>query len=167
MTKLFAFSFSMTPPPPPRPALALHEFNEFAIELPVHWRQLPTPQDNTFAYESPMDQASLVISADFYEIPADKAQLIAEKNLETRLAANAERTGGPVEVISQGIKPHSGGPGLELHYLAAGIDGHVVAYLGYVTSRKVLNFTLVCGPDRDRAIALYNEMVARFRAKLP
>lgn len=167
VTKLFDLSFSMTPPPPPRPALVAHEFNEFVIELPTHWRQLPTPQDNTFTYESPVDKATLVISADFYEISADKAQLIAEKNLETRLAANVERTGAPIDILSQGIQPHTSGAGLELHYMAAGADGQVVAYLGYVTSRKILNFTLVCRGDLAKAIALYERTSARFRPKLP
>ena len=40
-------------------------------------------------------------------------------------------------------------------------------YMGYVSSRKVFNFTLDCEPDRDAAASLFNKIMANFRVMIP
>jgi hypothetical protein len=72
-----------------------------------------------------------------------------------------------VQVLQKSIKPHSGGIGLELSFAAEVPNEHVNIYLGYVTSRKILNFTLVCQPGKEAAAALFNQLVPNFRPRLP
>ncbi|MET0349869.1 MAG: hypothetical protein ABW067_08785, partial [Rhizobacter sp.] len=72
-----------------------------------------------------------------------------------------------VEVFQRTIRPHSSGDGLELS-LAVNVPGECVyLFLGYVTSRKILNFGLVCRPGPEAAAALFNELVPNFRPLLP
>ncbi|MDM4767188.1 hypothetical protein [Pelomonas sp. SE-A7] len=165
MAKIFSYSFSLTPP---APAEQMHEYSysEFLLDLPSHWKQVPNATDNTLNFSSETHSAALIISADFYEIPDSKAQSIAEKCLDSRLEALEELSPGQVEVLHRTIKPHSGGSGLELSF-AAEAHGHVHIYLGYVTSRKILNVTLIAPPSKQSAAALFNKTVANFRPKLP
>ncbi len=76
-------------------------------------------------------------------------------------------TPGRLQVAQRSIKPHSGGIGLEMSLAAEVPAEHVYIYLGYVTSRKILNFTLVCKPGKEAAAALFNEIVQDFRPRLP
>jgi hypothetical protein len=168
---LLKYSFSLTPPPAPTPAPAQHQYaySEFVLDLPTRWRQVPTQEDNTLNFECAEDGAALVISAEFYDIPADKAQALAEQCLSTRTKALHAAGSGPVHVLQQGTQPHTSGTGLELS-LAAEVGGdaaHVHLYLGYVTSRKVLHFSMVCRPGRQAAVALFNATVPGFRPRLP
>ena len=167
MTKLFSYSFSLTPPAPPVPKLHEYAYSEFALSLPSHWRQVPTTTDNALNFHSQELSASITISADFYEIPEPKAQAIADHCLSSRLNALELVTPGRVQVVQRTVKPHSGGVGLELSLVAEVPGEHVYLYLGYVTPRKVLNFTLVCPPGGQAAAKLYNETVPNFRPRLP
>jgi hypothetical protein len=163
------YSFGVIPnqqsAPPPK--LAQHSYNEFLLDLPEHWRQIPVAESNTLNFASEKDGAALIISTDFYEIPATIETALAEKCLSSRLNAHEQQFPGRVTVIRQSIKPHSGGSGFEMHYVADGGGEHLILYLGYVTSRKILNFTLVCKPDQMAAFALFNQMMGYFRPKLP
>lgn len=163
----YSYSYTIKSPSPAPEKLAEYSYNEFLLDLPTHWRQVPTSEDNTFNFQSDTEGAAIIISADFYDIPSTKAQAIAEKCIESRLEAHSQQFPDQVEVIQSGIKPHSGGIGLEMNYAAEVPGKHVFIYLGYVTSRKILNFTLVCRPDRMAAAALFNNTIAHFRAKLP
>jgi hypothetical protein len=167
MSKLFNYSFSLTPPAPPKPRLHEYAYSEFAIFLSDQWRQTPSSQDNTFLFHSEELSASITISGDFYVIPEHKAQLMADKNLDSRQEGLEQLAPGRVVVRQRTIKPHSTGVGLELSFIAEVADDYIYMYLGYVTSRKILNFTLVCPPGGQAAAALYNELVGNFRARLP
>lgn len=166
-----SYSFKLPPPvsaPTKAPEkLVEYSYNEFFLDLPEHWRQWPNPEDNTLNWHSPVENASVTISADFYEVPDEKALKFAEVCLNGRNDAMEALAPGKVQVLQRSIKPYSGGSGLEMAY-GAQIPGHTYLYLGYVTPRKVFNFGLTCGPDKFAAADLYNKfMKERLRVKLP
>ncbi|WP_374583437.1 hypothetical protein [Pseudoduganella sp.] len=163
----FNYSFSFSQPAPAKPKLAEYSYNEFLLDLPPHWRQLPTSEDNSFNFYSEKDGASITISADFYAIPDEKAVLMAEACLESRHAAFESQFPGQVEVLRRTARQHSGGDGIEMMYAADAPGQHLYFYLGYVTRRKILHFALVCQPGRDAAAALFNSIVSNFRPQLP
>lgn len=167
MSKVFSYSFSLTPPAPPKPALHEYRYSEFLLALSPQWKQVPTADDNTVNFQSSELGAGITVSTDFYEIPDANAHALAEKNLSSRLEALERLAPGRVAVLQRTIKPHSGGIGLELAFAAEVPGEHVYLYLGYVTSRKILNFTLVCKPGKEAAAALYNQLVSSFRPRLP
>lgn len=165
------YSFSLTPPAPvaPKPVekLVEYSYNEFFLDLPEHWRQFLTPQDNTFNWHSEVENASITLSADFFQVPDEKARECAEVCLKGRHDAMEALAPGQVTVLTRSITPHSQGGGLEMSY-SAQIPGHTYIYLGYVTSRKIFNFGLTCGPDKFAAADLFNKtMRERLRVKLP
>ncbi len=176
MPVLFSYSFSAAPVASPapsvpaKPKLHAYDYGEFLLALSSDWTQIPTAERNTLNFNAPALSANIVVSLDFYDIPETKAQAVAEQNLAARLEAIEHVAPGRVQLLHRNIKPHSGGRGLELS-LAAEIPGqHVYVYLGYVTSRKILNFTFVCRPGksgRRAAAALFNEIVPNFRPQLP
>ncbi|WP_170133590.1 hypothetical protein [Undibacterium pigrum] len=161
------YSFSFTSPAKPVQKLIEYSYNEFLIDLPVHWKPVPSTESNTITFQSGIEDASIIISADFYDIPPSKAQAVAERCVESRLSVHEQQFPARVEVIQRSIHAHSGGVGLELSYAAAVPGDHMFVYLGYVTPRKILNFTLVCGPDRSKASTLFNATIQHFRPKLP
>ena len=168
MTKLFSYSFSLTPPMPPAPTEQLHEYSysEFLIGLPAHWKQIPSVMENTITFQSDTHGAAIIISADFYAIPEEKAQAVAERCLSSRVEALEQATPGHVAVLRRTIKPHSGGIGLELA-LVAETPEQVHVYLGHVTPRKILNFALVGRPDKQAAAELFDKTITNYRPKFP
>jgi hypothetical protein len=164
MSSLFSYSFSLSTP---KPTLHEYAYSEFALGLSADWKLVPNAEENTLNFHSESRGAGITISADFYEIPEGKAQALAEKCLSSRLEALEKVTPGRVQALQRTIKPHSGGVGLELSFAAEVPGEHVYIYLGYVTPRKVLNFTLVCKPGKEAAVALFNELVLNFRPRLP
>jgi hypothetical protein len=167
---LLKYSFALPPPAAPAPAPeARHEYpySEFLLELPARWRQVPVQEDDTLQFVSDADGAALIISADFFDIPADKAHDIAEQVLHSRIQALQTASEGQVRLLHRDIRPHPSGGGLELSFAAAAEGEHVHLHLGYVTSRKVLNFSMVCQPGASEAIALFNACVPGFRPRLP
>jgi len=168
MTQIFSYSFSLTSNVPPAPTERLHEYaySEFLIGLPGHWKEMPSGMDNTISFQSDTHGAAIIISADFYEIPAAKAQAVAQRCLGSRLEALEQATPGRVSALRRTIKPHSGGVGLELA-LVAETPEQVHVYLGHVTPRKVLNFALVGRPDRQATTELFDKTIANYRPKFP
>lgn len=164
---LFKYTFPLTPPTPPKaPERHTYDYSEFLLELAGKWHQIPTEEDNALNFQSDADGAAIIISADFFDIPDDQAQGIAEQCVNSRLAAIQAASAKPVQLLQQSIKPHAGG-GLEMSF-ASQVEGeHVHLYLGYVTSRKILNFSMVCQPGRHEAAALFNATVPGFRPRLP
>jgi hypothetical protein len=160
----FSYSFSLSPP---KAELHEYQYNEFMISLAPDWKQIPTAEADMLNFHSAELGAGITISADFYEIPVDKAQALAEKSISARIDAFEQLSPGRVHVLQRTIKPHSGGIGLELSLAVEVADEHVTIYLGYVTSRKILNFTLVCKPNTQSAIDLFNKIVPNFRPRLP
>ena len=166
-----SYSFNLTPPVPVQiqapEMLVEYSYNEFFLDLPEHWKQYPTSEGNSFNWHSSVENAAVTTSADFYEVPENKALQLAEVCLNGRNDAMEALAPGKVTVLQRSIKPYSGGDGLEMAY-AAQIPGHTYLYLGYVTARKVFNFGLTCGPDKFAAADLYNKfMQGRLRVKLP
>jgi len=165
MAVLFSYSFSAAAPA--KPELHRYDYSEFVLALSSAWQQIPVAERNTLNFNAAGLGANIVVSADFYEIPEAKAAAVAEMNLAARLDAIEQVAPGRVRLLQKNIKPHSGGVGLELSLAAEVPDGHVYIYLGYVTARKILNFTLVCRPGRRAAAALFNSIVPNFRPRLP
>lgn len=167
----FSYSFKITPPPqPPKKSpekLVEYSYSEFLLDLPEHWQQVAASDGTTLNWQSDVDGAAITVSCDFYEVPNEKFSRLAEVCLHARHEAMEARAPGQVTVLSRSIKPYSGGGGLEMSY-SAQIPGNTYLYLGYVTSRKVFNFALTCGPDKVAAANLYNLiMKERLRVKLP
>ncbi|WP_457389567.1 hypothetical protein [Roseateles sp. P5_E1] len=162
------YSFSLTQPSAPT-AAAKHSYDdsEFLLDLAHKWRQIPTDEDDGLNFQSDADGAAIIISADFFDIPDAKAQLFAEKCLSSRIEAIQSASQGPVQVLQRAIKPHAGGVGLEMSFAAHAEGEPVHLYLGYVTSRKILNFSMVCQPGKHEAVALFNATVPGFRPRLP
>jgi hypothetical protein len=164
---LLKYSFPL-PPPAPQPAIKhRHEYSEFLLELLPRWRQIPTEEDSALSFQSDDDGAFIIISADFFDIPADQAQGIAEQCISSRIAAIQSASAKPVQMLQQSIKPHAGGIGWEMSFASEVQGEHVHLYLGYVTSRKILNFSMVCQPGRHAAANLFNATVPGFRPRLP
>ena len=167
---ILKYSFPLTPPTPPAPQPLVkrsYDHSEFLLELLPQWRQIPTDEDSALNFQSDDDGAVIIISTDFFDIPDDQAQGIAEQCISSRIAAMQSASAKPVQVLQQAIKPHAGGVGLEMSF-ASEVEGeHVQLYLGYVTSRKILNFSMVCQPGRQAAVALFNATVPGFRPRLP
>lgn len=160
----FSYSFSLTPA---KPTLHEYQYNEFLLALAPHWKQIFTTEDSTLNFYSAELGAGITVSADFYDIPSEKALAIAEKSLSARLEAFEQLAPGQVRVLQQSVKPHSGGIGLEICLAIEVPNEHVTCYLGYITARKILNFTLVCKPGQEAAIQLFNEIAPNFRPRLP
>lgn len=165
----FSYSFSLPSAAPSQPEEKLYpyDYNEFMLSLPGDWKQVPTAEERTLNWYSEQEQASITVSVDFYEVPEDKWAAVAEVNLDGRHRALEHASVGPVSVISRSVKPYSGGGGLELSF-AAQTSETTYLYLGYVTSRKVFNFTLTSGAGKTAAVDLYNKtMQKRLRVKVP
>lgn len=165
----FPYSFSL-PPEPPQPkadaALVEHAYSEFRLNLPAHWLQAPTSEKNACNFHSEQDKATITVSADLYEIAEAKAPALAEHCLDSRHAALTKVSTG-VTVLNRSIKAYSGGGALEMHLSAQLPDKQVYLYLGYVTSRKIFNFTLVCEPGNDAAAALFKQIMGNLRVLIP
>lgn len=161
---IYRYTFQLTEPP--APARQRHDYSEFLLELEPRWRQIATDEDNALNFESDVDGAAIILSTDFFDIPDDQAQGIAEQCLASRLAAIQAASAKPVQVIAQSIQAHVSGA-LEMSF-ASEVEGeHVHLYLGYVSSRKLLNFSMICQPGRQAAAALFNATVPGFRPRLP
>jgi hypothetical protein len=165
---ILSYSFSLTAPPAPRPQeRQSRAYSEFLLDLAPKWRQVPTDDDNTLNFQSDEDGAAIIISVDFFDIADDQAQALAEQCVNSRIEAIRAASEAPLQVLLQDIKPRSGGGGLEMSFAAHAEGEHVHLYLGYVTARKVLNFSMVCQPGRHEAAALFNATVPGFRPRLP
>ena len=170
MSVFFSYSFSARPTAqaaPAKPEPHRYEHSEFLLVLSSDWKQVPTAARDRLKFSATGLGANIAVSVDSREIPDAKTAAIAQENLSLQLQAIEQLAPGRVQLLHRNIKPHSGGVGLELS-LAAEVPGeHVHVYLGYVTSRKVLNFMLVCRPGRQAAAALFNDIVPNFRPRLP
>lgn len=164
---VFLLVLPRAPAPPPKPKLHEYEYSEFLLALPSSWTQVPTAEDKTLSFHSKDLGAGITISVDFYEISDAKAHAIAERNLSSRFEGLDRLSPGRVQVAQRTIKPHSGGIGLELSLVAEVPGECAYIYLGYVTPRKILNFSLVCQPGMDVAAALFNELISHYRPRLP
>ncbi|WP_457421816.1 hypothetical protein [Roseateles sp. P5_E7] len=164
---ILKYSFPLTPPAPQPPDRRTYDNSEFLLELAAKWHQIPTDEDGALNFQSDDDGAAIIISADFFDIPDDRAQDIAERCISSRIAAIQAASAKPVQVLQQAIKPHTGGVGLEMSFASEVAGEHVHLYLGYVTSRKILNFSMVCQPGRQEAVTLFNATVPGFRPRLP
>jgi hypothetical protein len=165
------YKFSLSPPAPPKspaePKLIEYSYNEFWLDLPEHWKQYPSPDKNTLNWHSDVEGAAIIVSVQYYATPKEKWQELAEVMVKSRLDAHEEQYPGRIEVLHRSIKPHSGGEGLEVSYAAEAAGDTVFIFLGYVTSKKLLNLQMVCKPDRHEAARLFNNTMRKFSAKLP
>jgi len=160
---LFSYSFPLTSPPAP----GRHGYDaaEFQLDLSPAWRQVLVDEGNALHFESLDDRAALVVVVDMVGAPVDEAQAVAEHCIAKRIDAHRLASAVPLEVLQQRIQPHASGAALEMSYAAVG--EHVHLYLGYVTRRKVLSFSMACPPDRRAAMTLFNQTVRHFKPRLP
>jgi hypothetical protein len=157
---------AQTPAKPPE-KIVEYSYNEFLLDLPDHWRQVPAPENNTLCWASEAANAAITVSIDFYAVPDEKAMEVAQFCVQQRQQALEKLAPGRVTVLRESVKPYSGGGALELGY-AAQIPGSTYMYLGYVSARKIFNFTLTSGADKLAAAELFNRIVGGWlRVKLP
>lgn len=165
----FSYSFSLPTAASPATAEKLHsyDYNEFLLSLSADWRQVPNPRERTLSWYSDKLEAEITVSVDFYEVPESKWANVAEVTLDARHKALVEACGDALAVINRSAKPYSGGGGLEISYAAhTGDMTHL--YLGYVTSRKVFNFSLTGGANSAALIEFYNKLMqSQLRVKVP
>ncbi|MFG6430903.1 hypothetical protein [Roseateles sp. LYH14W] len=162
------YSFSLTAPPAPRPQeRQSRAYSEFLLDLAPKWREVPTDEDNSLTFQSDDDGAVIVIAVDFFDIPDDQAQALAEQCVDSRIDAIRAASQAPLQVLLRDVKPRTGGGGLEMSFVADAEGEPVHLYLGYVTARKILSFSMVCQPGRQEAAALFNATVPGFRPRLP
>ncbi|MFG6486485.1 hypothetical protein ACG04R_07385 [Roseateles sp. BYS78W] len=161
---LFSYTFPLTSPPAP----GRHGYDaaEFQLDLSPAWRQVLVDEGNALHFESLDDGAALIVSVDLVGTPVDEAQSVAEHCVAKRIDAHRLASATPLEVIQQRIQPHASGAALEMSYAAA-TGEHIHLYLGYVTRRKVLSFSMACPPDRRAAMTLFNATVPHFKPRLP
>ncbi|MGQ2924319.1 MAG: hypothetical protein ACT6SF_14235 [Hydrogenophaga sp.] len=165
----FSYSFSLPALAPQVASEELHpyDYNEFLLSLSADWRQVPVSKDRTLRWYSDKLKAEIIVSVDFYEVPESKWANVAEVTLEGRHKALAEACGDTLTVVSRSAKPYSGGGGLEVSY-AAHTNDMTHIYLGYVTARKVFNFSLTGGANKASLVELYNRLMERqLRVKVP
>lgn len=165
----FPLPAQSAPTLPPLQIGRAYAYAEFHLDLPANWRQVPTQEDNALNFQSEADSAAITVSADLHDIPADKAQRLAEQCIADRMAALEAGNAGRVTVLQRDVKPHASGAGFEMSCAAevAGEGEQVHLFLGYVTSRKILSFSMTCQPGRQEAVALFNAAVLHFRPRLP
>ena len=166
-----SYSINLTPlapTPTPRPEKFVeYSYNEFWLDLPEHWKQYPAPDKNTLNWHSEKEGASIIVSVQYFATPKEKWEELANVIIQSRLDVHEDQYPGQVEVLHRSVKPHSGGEGLEISYAAEAAADTVFIFLGYVTSRKILNLQMVCKPDRHEAARLFNNTMRKFSAKLP
>jgi hypothetical protein len=166
-----SYSFKLGQPAqtPAKPAekIVEYSYNEFLLDLPDHWRPVAAPENNTLCWASEAANAAITVSIDFYVVPDEKAMGVAQFCVQQRHQALEKSAPGRVTVLQESVKPYSGGGALELVY-AAQIPGSTYMYLGYVSARKIFNFTLTSGADKSVTAALFNRIVGGWlRVKLP
>ncbi len=144
-----------------------HSYNEFILQLPSHWKELPSTEQDTLTFRSDVEQATITVSAEFYEIPAEKMDAIAAHCIDSRLTGLQEVRISKVNVLNRSIKPISGGESREVVFGAELPDERIFLYVGYVTPKKIFNFTLACLPDRNAAAVLFDKVMASLQVKLP
>jgi hypothetical protein len=165
---IYNYSFSLTAPPAPQPQeRQSRAYSEFLLDLAPKWREVQPDDDNTVTFQSDEDGAVLIIAVDFFDIPDDQARALAEQCVDSRIEALRAASQAPLQVLLRDVKPRTGGGGLEMSFAAHAEGEPVHLYLGYVTARKILSFSLVCQPGRHEAAALFNATVPGFRPRLP
>lgn len=102
----YSFSFTAPTPVPTKvpDELVEYSYNEFGIDLPLFWRQIPNSGDNTIKFVSDQDNTSIIVAADFYDISEDKALGVAQKSIESRLEAHEQQFPGQVELLARSIR---------------------------------------------------------------
>ena len=144
-----------------------HSYNEFVLQLPSHWKEMPSVEKDTLIFRSDIEQATITINAEFYVIPAEKFDAIAAHMADSRLQGLQQVRSDKINVLSREIKPIEGGEGREVIFGAEIPGERIFLYLGYVTPNKVFNCTLACQPDRNAAAALFDRVIPNLQVKLP
>lgn len=156
-----------TPAAPTGEQAVNHSYNEFILQLPSHWKELPTVETDTLTFRSDIEQATITVNAEFYVIPEDKFDAIAAHCIDSRLDGLQQVRIDKVALLSRSIKPIEGGEGREVIFGAEIPGERIFLYLGYVTPKKVFNFTMACNPDRNAAAALFDKVIPNLQVKLP
>lgn len=147
--------------------LVEYTYDEFWIDLPSHWAMLKDGKDEYLLnWASEQDKASLTISAEFREIPLGTQSVVARMLIANRKESLEKGLGRPVKTMYESAKPNAQ-VGYNVGFgLDAGEDV-IVHYAGYISTRKILHFTLMSSRGRDAGSILYQQLVDRLRVKLP
>jgi hypothetical protein len=144
--------------------------DEFRLTLPDDWQQWESQdlEPDTTAFYSNECGASVTLSTQFYQVSEDKMMGLAQAVLDARAAAHAEQFDDRIEYLQDSVHLHSSGTGLEMFYRAQVIPEKSFFYLGYVTTRKVLNLfvqTFECDPEK--ADVVFGTVLGAFEPRLP
>ena len=143
---------------------------EFRLTLPDDWQQWESPElePDTLAFYSGAGDIGITMSMEFYLVPDEKMLELAQAVLDNRAAAHADQFGDRIEYLQDSVHPHSSGAGFEMFYRAQVLPEKSVFYLGYVTSRKILNFFIETSEcDREKADAVFAAVLGAFEPRLP
>lgn len=160
MKQSYSFSLSHAPATQFVEELFPYDYGEFVLSLSKDWRQIATADERTLTWRSDRHSAEILVSADFVEVPESKWAVMADAALNSRHKVLAEVLDQSLTVFNRSAKPYSGGGGLELSYAAHSNDT-IHLYLGYVTSRKIFNFSLTGGTNRQEIIQLFDRIMER------
>ncbi|GAB3651134.1 hypothetical protein [Ramlibacter alkalitolerans] len=166
-----SYKFSVPAPTPPKESrsdgIVRHTYNEFSLDLQDHWQSYPSPDPKTLNFYSDKTGAAIILSVQFFAVPDEKAEELANVCIDSRIEAHEQQFPGRVKVLTRSVRPHPGGIGWETSYSAEAEGHNLFIYVGYVTPRKVLNFQMVCNPGREEGAALFNQVMEGFRVKMP
>jgi len=144
-----------------------YTYDEFWIDLPAHWQQNKDGRgDYILNWSSAEDQASLTISAEFVDVPGQVELVMAQVLVAARKESLEKAIQRPLTVMHEGIKPNAQ-IGYNVAFSVDAGENQIVYYLGYISKRKILHFTLVSNKGREAAKKLYEQLANALRVKLP
>lgn len=149
---------------------------EFRFTSSRDWKHIETIDESQLQLFCPETQTALTLSMESYQVPPEKFEKLARFLLETRKKSYIEGvqhlSGASADVQVtydyEIVRPHSSGDGYEIAYEALDHGRGFLGYLGYVTSRKVVNLFVdtrvsFAAGRRD----MYREVLAGFAITLP
>jgi hypothetical protein len=150
--------------------------SEFQFASSRDWKHIETTDESQLQLFCPETQTAVTLSMEAYQVPPEKFEKLARFLLETRKKSYIEgvkhlsgaATDVQVSYDYEIARPHSSGDGYEIAYEALHHGRSFLGYLGYVTSRKVVNLFVdtrvsFAAGRRD----MYREVLAGFAIALP
>lgn len=149
---------------------------EFRFHSARDWQQVPSDDVSRLQLFCPETHTVLTLSMDNQAVPAAAFESTAQRLLESRKKAYVDgvrRLLGPtaeldLQYTGERVLPHSSGAAYEVAYEALHAGHSFLGFLGYVTTRKIVNLFV---DTRLAYVAgrrgMYQEVVSSFEVVLP
>ncbi|WP_124384392.1 hypothetical protein [Ralstonia sp. SET104] len=149
---------------------------EFRFRSSRDWEQVPGDDPTRLQLYCPETRTTITLSMDPYKVPPEKFEATARFLLETRKKAYVDGVrhllgqDARIELsyTNERVQSHSTGTGWEISYEGMGSGRSFFGFLGYVTSRKIVNLfvetPLSFTPGRRE---MYQEVIGGFEVTLP